>query len=128
MQYIEFPIQKWYMINIGFVIVLPRSFRKFDSMWVIVVRLTKSAHFVPVKTTYISKEYERLYIKEIVRQDWVTICIISDRFAHFIANFLKSFQKSLGTQVNLSTTFHPQMYGQVERTIQHLRIWCELVY
>ncbi|CAN4099443.1 unnamed protein product [Withania somnifera] len=103
-----------------FITGLPRSFRKFDSIWVIVDRLTKSAHFLPVKTNYTAEEYARLYIKEIVRLHGVPISIISDRGAQFTAKFWKSFQGSLGTKVNLSTAFHPQTDGQAERTIQTL--------
>ncbi|KAH0661672.1 hypothetical protein KY284_026603 [Solanum tuberosum] len=101
MQYIELPIWKWDMINMDFVTGLPRSFRKFDSIWVIVDRLTKSTHFLAVKTTYTAEEYARLYIRDIVRLHGVPINIIFDRGAQFTANFWKSFQKSLGTQVNL---------------------------
>ncbi|CAN4093458.1 unnamed protein product [Withania somnifera] len=120
MRPIEIPTWKWDMINMDFITGPPRSFRKFDSIWVIVDRLTKSAHFLPVKTNYTSEEYARLYIKEIVRLHGVPISIISDRGAQFTAKFWKSFQKSLGTQVNLSTAFHPQTDGQAERTIQTL--------
>jgi len=128
MQCIELSIWKWDMINMDFFTVLPRSFRKFDSIWVIVDRLTKSAHFLPVKTTYIAEEYARLYIKEIVRLHGVPISIISDRGAQFTANFLKSFQKSFGTQVNLSTAFHPRQTVRQSVQFKQLRIWCELVY
>ncbi|XP_049378370.1 uncharacterized protein LOC125843200 [Solanum stenotomum] len=120
MQCIELPIWKWDMINMDFVTGLPRSFRKFDSIWVNVDRLTKSAHFLTVKTTYTVEEYARLFIKEIVRLHGVPISIISDRGAQFTAYFWKSFKKSLGTQLNLSTAFHPQTDGQAERTIQTL--------
>ncbi|XP_049394756.1 uncharacterized protein LOC125859062 [Solanum stenotomum] len=64
MQRIELPIWKWDMINMDFVTDLPCSFRKFDSIWVIVDRLTKAAYFLPVKTTYTVEEYAKLYIKE----------------------------------------------------------------
>ncbi|XP_049392405.1 uncharacterized protein LOC125856809 [Solanum stenotomum] len=87
MQRIELPIWKWDMINMDFVTGLPRSFRKFDSIWVIVDRLTKAAHFLPVKTTYTVEEYAKLYIKEIDRLHGVPISIISDRGAQFTANF-----------------------------------------
>ncbi|CAN4091668.1 unnamed protein product [Withania somnifera] len=103
-----------------FITGLPHSFRKFDSIWVIVDTLTKSAHFLPVKTTYIAEEYARLYIKEIVQLHGVPISIISYRGAQFTTKFWKSFQGSLGTQVNLSIAFHPQTDGQAERTIQTL--------
>ena len=99
------------MTNRDFITGLPRSFRKFDSIWVIVDRLTKSVHFLPIKTTDTVEEYVRLYIKEIVHLHGVPISIISNRGAQFLAYFWKSFQKSLGTQVNLSTAFHPQTNG-----------------
>ncbi|XP_019238505.1 PREDICTED: uncharacterized protein LOC109218581 [Nicotiana attenuata] len=119
-QNIEIPIWKWEMINMDFITGLPRSFRKHDSIWVIVDRLTKSAHFLPVKTTDSAEDYAKLYIKEIVRLHGTPLSIISDRGAQFTANFWKSFQKGLGTRVNLSTAFHPQRDGQAERTIQTL--------
>ena len=100
-----------------FITGLPRLHRKFDSIWVIVERLTKSAHFLPLRATFTAKDYAGLYIREIVRLHGVPVSIISDRGAQFTANFWKSFQKGLGTQVNLSTAFHPQTDGQAERTI-----------
>nr|XP_009769407.1 PREDICTED: uncharacterized protein LOC104220269 [Nicotiana sylvestris] len=115
---IEIPIWKWEMIKMDFIIGLPRSFRKHDSIWVIVDRLTKSAHFLPVKTTDSAEDYAKLYIKEIFRLHGTPLSIISDRDAQFTANFWKYFQKGLGTRVNLSTAFHPHIDGQAERTIQ----------
>ena len=120
LQEIEIPTWKWEMINMDFITGLPRTQRKYDSIWVIVDRLTKSAHFLPVRTTYSAEDYARLYVREIVRLHGVPTSIISDRGAQFTANFWRSFQKGLGTQVNLSTAFHPQTDGQAERTIQTL--------
>ena len=117
MQCIELPTWKWDMINMDFVTGLPHSFWKFDSIWVIVDRLTKSTHFLPVRSDYTVEEYAKLYLKEIVRLHGVPISIISDRGAQFTTKFWKSFQRSLGTQVNLSTAFHPQTDGQAECTI-----------
>ena len=90
---------------------------KFDAIWVIVDRLTKSAHFVPVQTTYNSKRLAKIYIREIVRLHGVPISIISDRGTQFTSHFWHSMQKELGTRVDLSTAFHPQTDGQSERTI-----------
>ena len=73
-----------------------------------------------VKTTYSAKDYARLYINCIVRLHGVALSIISDRGPQFTSHFWKSFQKGRGTQVNLSTTFHPQTDGQTKRTIQTL--------
>ncbi|XP_049405070.1 uncharacterized protein LOC125868479 [Solanum stenotomum] len=79
MQCMELPTWKWDMINMDFVTGLPCSFRNFDSIWIIVDRLTKSAHFLPVKTNYTAEEYAKLYIKEIFRLHGVPISIISYR-------------------------------------------------
>ena len=108
------------MINMDFITGLPRTHRQHDSIWVIVDRMTKSSRFLAVKTTYSAEDYARLYINEIVRLDGVPLSIISHRGPQFTSNFWKSFQKGLGTQVNLSTSFHPQTDGQAERTIQML--------
>ena len=83
-------------------------------------RLTKSTYFIPVKSTYSAKEYARIYINEVVSLHGIHLSIISDRGARFTSWFWRSFQKGLGTQVKLSTTFHPQTDGQAERAIQTL--------
>lgn len=87
---------KWEMINMNFVIGLPRSYPKFDSIWVIVDRLTKSFHFSLVRTTYTAEDYAKLCINEIVRLHCVLVSIILDIGAQFIENFWRSFQKGLG--------------------------------
>ncbi|KAH0784270.1 hypothetical protein KY290_003868 [Solanum tuberosum] len=96
-----------------FIAKLPRSRRQHDSIRVIVNRMTKSAHFLPVKTTHSTEDYARLYIQEVVRLHGVHVSFISDRGAQF----WKSFQKGLGSKVNLSTAFHPQTNGKAECTI-----------
>ena len=77
-------------------------------LWVIVHRMTKSAHFLEVQTTNLVEDYSKLYINEIVSLHRVPFSIISDRGPEFTYNFRKSYQKGLGTQVNFSTLFHPQ--------------------
>ncbi|WMV07964.1 hypothetical protein MTR67_001349 [Solanum verrucosum] len=119
-QRIELPEWKWEMINMDFITGLPRSRRQHDSIWVIVDRMTKLAHFLPVKTTNSAEDYAKLYIQEVVRLHGVPVSIISDRGAPFTTQFWKSFQKGLGSKVNLSTVFHHQTDGQAERTIQTL--------
>ena len=84
----------------------------------IVDRMTKSYRFLAVKTTYSAKDYAKLYLTEIVRLHGVPLSIISDRGPHLTSHFWKSFQKGLGNQVYLSTTFHPPMDGLVEHNIQ----------
>ncbi|XP_075078500.1 uncharacterized protein LOC142164566 [Nicotiana tabacum] len=90
LQNIEIPAWKWESINMDFITGLPNSRRKFNSIWVIVDRLTKSAHFLPVRTTYSAEDYASLYIKEIVRLHGVPFSIIFDRGAQFTANFWRS--------------------------------------
>jgi hypothetical protein len=82
--------------------------------------LTKSAHFLPIKETDKLDKLASIYIKEIVSKHGVPTSIISDRDARFTSNFWSSLQKALGTQLNLSTAYHPQTDGQTERTIQTL--------
>jgi hypothetical protein len=120
LQPVEIPEWKWEGIAMDFVTGLPRTQKGYDSVWVIIDRLTKSAHFLPVKTTYTASQYAKLYLEEIVSLHGVPISIISDRGAQFTAQFWKSFQAALGTRLNLSTAFHPQTDGQSERTIQIL--------
>ena len=103
-----------------FVTHLPQTSQGHDALWVIVDRLTKSVHFLVVRMTVILKRFCRLYIREIVRLHGVPVAIVLDRDSMFTAHFWKSFQKAMGTRLAMSTTFHPQTYGQSERTIQVL--------
>ena len=103
-----------------FVVGLPKTTRGFDSIWVIVDRFTKSAHFLPVKTTYSASQYAELFVNEIVRLHGTPVSIISDRGAQFTSRFWRAFMDGLGTRVDLTTAFHPQIDGQSERTIQTL--------
>ena len=83
-------------------------------------RLTKAAHFIPVKVTYNAENLARLYISEIVRLHGVPLSIIPDRGTQFTSMFWRTLHAELGTRLDLSTTFHPQTDGQSERTIQVL--------
>ncbi|GJY85984.1 putative reverse transcriptase domain-containing protein [Tanacetum coccineum] len=83
-------------------------------------RLTKSANFIPTKETYSIETLTRLYIKEIVSRHGVPISIISDHDSHFTSRFSHSMQCALGTQLDMSTIYHSETYGQSERTIQTL--------
>ncbi|XP_070048959.1 uncharacterized protein [Nicotiana tomentosiformis] len=124
-------IQKYKTIALALVMDdgLPRTPRKFDSIWVIVDRLTKSAHFLPAKSTDTAEQYAHLYIKEIVRLYGTPVSIISDRGAQFMANVWKKFQQGLGIQVNLSISFHPKTDRQEERTIHTLEdMLCACVF
>ena len=103
-----------------FVTHLPRTSRKHNAVWVIVDRLTKSAHFLALRMMFTLEKFCRLYIREIVRLHGVPVSIVLDRDPQFTAQFWKSFQNAIGTKLSMSTTFHPQTDGQLERTIQIL--------
>ena len=103
-----------------FVTHLPWTSQRHDAVWVIVDWLTKSAHFLAVRMTFTLKEFYKLYMRDIVRLHGVPVSIVSDRDLRFTAHFWKSFQKAMGTQLTMSTAFHPQTDGQSKRTIQVL--------
>ncbi|CAN4087034.1 unnamed protein product [Withania somnifera] len=111
---------KWERVTMDFVSGLPRTSRGFDSVWVIVDRSTKSAHFIPTHSSYSAERPARIYIREVVRLHGVPISIISDRGTQFTSKFWRAVQRDLGTEVHLSTAFHPQTDGRSERTIQIL--------
>ncbi|GJR62407.1 putative reverse transcriptase domain-containing protein [Tanacetum coccineum] len=84
-------------------------------IWVIVDCLTKSAHFLPMKETDSMEKLMRQYLKEVVSRHEVPVLIISDRDRRFTSHFWQSLQKSLGTQLDKSTTYHPQTDEQLSR-------------
>jgi len=120
LQPISIPTWKWDRITMDFVTGLPLSREKHDAVWVIVDRLTKSAHFLPIRMDYSLDKLADLYIREIVRLHGVPSSIISDRDPRFTSKFWQKLQAALGTKLNYSTAFHPQTDGQSERVIQIL--------
>ncbi|GKA13428.1 putative reverse transcriptase domain-containing protein, partial [Tanacetum coccineum] len=111
---------KWEHITMDFVTGLPRTSSGYDSIWVIVDRLTKSAHFVPMKKTDGMEKLTLLYLKEIVCRHGVPLSIISDRDSRFTSGFWRSLQNALGRNLKMSTAYHPETDGQSERTIPTL--------
>ncbi|GKE59480.1 putative reverse transcriptase domain-containing protein [Tanacetum coccineum] len=103
-----------------FITKLPRSSSGHDAIWVIVDRLTKSAHLLEIQEDYSMEKLARLYIDEIVACHGVPTLIISDRDGRFTSRFWQTLQKALGTRLDMSTAYHPQMDGQSKRTIQTL--------
>ncbi|GJS09559.1 putative reverse transcriptase domain-containing protein [Tanacetum coccineum] len=116
----EIPVWKWERITMDFVSGFPRTPSGYDTIWVIIDRLTKSAHFLPMKKMNSMEKLTRLYLKEIVCRHGVPVSIISDRDSHFTSNFWRSLQEALGTNLDMSTAYHPQTDGQSERMIQTL--------
>nr|GFC59934.1 reverse transcriptase domain-containing protein [Tanacetum cinerariifolium] len=116
----KIPEWKWENVTMDFVTGLPRTPSGYDSIWVIMDRLTKSAHFLPKKKTDSIEKLAELYLKEIVCKHGVPMSVISDRDSLFTSMFWISLQKALGTQLDLSTAYHPETDGQSQRTIQTL--------
>ena len=114
LQPLTIPSGKWEDISIDFIVGLPKTAKGYDSIWVVVDRLTKSAHFIQVKTGYKSHQYAELYIARIVSLHGIPKTIISDRGSQFVARFWEQLHAALGTQLIRSSAYHPQTDGQTE--------------
>ena len=120
LQPIQIPEWKWEDIAMDFIVGLPRTTNGYDSIWVIVDRLIKSAHFLAIRVSYSMEQLAQLYVKEVIRLHGVPKTIISDRDGRFTSHFWECVQKALGTKLRFSTAFHPQTDGQTERVNQIL--------
>nr|GFA18046.1 putative reverse transcriptase domain-containing protein [Tanacetum cinerariifolium] len=107
-------------ITMDFIMKLPRTSSGYDTIWVIVDHLTKSAHFLPMREDDSMDKLTKLYLKEVVTRHGIPVSIISDRDPRFASNFWRAFQKVLGTRLDMSIAYHPKTDGQSERTIQTL--------
>nr|GFA10779.1 reverse transcriptase domain-containing protein [Tanacetum cinerariifolium] len=116
----KIPEWKWDNIMMDFVIKLHKSSQGYDTIWVIVDRLTKSAIFMPMKEIDLLDKLARMYLKEVATKHGIPILIIYDCDPRFSSNFWKSLQKALGTNLDMSTAYHPEIDGQSVRTIQTL--------
>jgi hypothetical protein len=120
LQSLPIPTWKWEDISMDFIVGLPRTAKGFDSIWVIIDRLTKIAHFLPVKTYYPVITYAQMYIARILSLHGVSKTIVSNRGPQFVSKFWEELHKSLGTKLLHSLTYHPQTSGQTERVNQIL--------
>ncbi|GJU85539.1 reverse transcriptase domain-containing protein [Tanacetum coccineum] len=116
----EIPEWKWENITMDFITKLPRTRSGHDAIWVVVDRLTKSAHFIAIREDFSTEKLAKVYLDRIVARHGVPVSIISDRDARFTSRLWKTFQKALGTRLDMSTAYHPQTDGQSEHTIQTL--------
>ena len=94
-----------------FVTHLPQTLRRHEAVWAIVDRLMKSAYFLAMRMTFTLEKFYRLYIQELIRLHGMPVSIVLDRDPRFTTHFWKSFQKAMGTQLTMSTAFHPQTDG-----------------
>ncbi|GJX64560.1 putative reverse transcriptase domain-containing protein [Tanacetum coccineum] len=117
----EIPEWKWDNIMMDFITKLPKSSEGFDTIWVIVDRLTKSAYFLLIRENDPLDKLARLYLNKIVARHGIPTSIICDRDGRFTSNFCRSFQKALGTDISMSTAYHPETDSLSKRTIQTLK-------
>jgi hypothetical protein len=120
LQPLPIPSWKWEDISMDFIVGLPNTSLRHDSIWVIVDRLTKTAHFLSVYTTYNAKKYAEIYLDQIVCLHGMPKMIIPDCGAQFIARFWEQLQYALGTKLIRSSAYHPQTDGQTKRINQIL--------
>jgi transposase InsO family protein len=111
----DVPMFKWEIISMDFVVGLPLTSHRHNGILVIVDKLTKSAHFIPVRDTYDVTDVAHVFKSEVFCLHGIPKKIISDRESRFTSRFWTSLQSALGTQLNLSTTYHPKTYGKTER-------------
>nr|GFB15798.1 hypothetical protein [Tanacetum cinerariifolium] len=114
----KIPEWKWDNITMDFVTKLPKSSQGYDTIWVIVDRLTKSEIFTPIRETDPMDKLARIYLREVVTRHGIPVSIISDRDPRFASNFWRSLQNALGTRLDMSTAYHLETDGQSERSIQ----------
>jgi len=119
-QPLPIPIWKWDHITMDFIVGFPRTQKRHDAIWVVVDRLTKSAHFLAIKKVFNAEQLADLYLKEIMQLHWIPLLIMSDWDTKFVSKFWQGFQSVMGTELCISIAFHRQSDGQSERTIQTL--------
>nr|GFC70821.1 retrotransposable element Tf2 [Tanacetum cinerariifolium] len=111
LQLLDIPIWKWDEISMDFVTGLPRTQRRHDAIWVVMDRLTKSAHFLLIRKDYSVSKLAETFQQEIVRLHGTPPAIVSDRDPRFTSRFWNGLQKAWGTMLKFSTAFHPQADG-----------------
>eukprot|EP00253_Pinus_taeda_P008729 PITA_08729 len=118
LQPLPIPEWKWETITMDFITGLPKSKKNNDSIMVVVDKLSKSAHFIPVQSTYRAAQIANIFMQNIFKLHGLPKVIISDRDVKFTSAFWRTLFEGLGTQLSFSTAYHPQTDGQTERVNQ----------
>jgi hypothetical protein len=114
----DVPMSKWEVISMDFVVGFPLTSHRHNAILVIVDKLTKSSHFILVRNSYDVTNVARVFVSEVICLHGIPKKIISDRDSIFTSRFFTSLQSTLGTQLNLSTTYHPETDRKTERVNQ----------
>jgi hypothetical protein len=120
LQPLKVPEWKWEEIDMDFIAGLPRTRDGYHSIWFIMDRLTKVAHFIPMRTTYSGAQLAESYMSRIVCLHGVPTKIVSERGTQFTSRFWKRSLESMYTKLNFSSAYHLHTDGQTERTNQVL--------
>jgi hypothetical protein len=110
------PEWKWEVVMIDFITKCPKTVKQHDSITVVVDKLTKTTHFIHVKTTHKETNIVEIYMKEVAKLHGVLKAIVLDIYPKFTSNFWKGLFKGFGTNLNLNTSYHLESDGQIERT------------
>ena len=112
LQPLPIPEWKWDVVTMDFNTKLPKTRFQNDAIMVVVDKLIKVAHFIPVKTTHKATNNANIYMKEVAILHGIPKAIVSDRDSKFTSYFWKGLFKGFGTSLNMSTPYHPQTHGQ----------------
>ena len=121
LQPLPIPTRNWDHVGMDFIVQLPQTKEGWDAIVVFIDRLTKMAHFAPTTTTATAAETAKIFINHVLRLHGLPSAIISDRDAKFTSHFWQALFKAIGTQLLMSTAYHPQTDGQTERTNRTLK-------